>query len=65
MVTGSCDLSTDNVERVFGCYLRCLDDYTMDSRGDIGAVVREAAMAGISALMPALADRGSSLPPEL
>lgn len=54
VASGSCDLSVDDVERVFSCYMRCLGDYTMDSRGDIGALVREAAMAGIRTLLPIL-----------
>lgn len=49
---GSCDLSVTDVEAVFGCYMRCLGDYTRDSRGDIEAGVREAVMTGISTLLP-------------
>lgn len=33
------------------CYIDCLDDYTTDRRGDIGAWVREAAMTGILQLI--------------
>lgn len=48
---GSCDLRVGDVERVFGCYMHCLGDYTVDSRGDIGTAVREAAMTGIRTLL--------------
>ena len=45
----SCDvhLSVDDVTVVFGAFSCCLGDYTTDSRGDIGAGVREAAMTGL------------------
>ena len=51
---GSCDLAAGDIEQVFGCYMHCLGDYTMDRRGDVGAAVREAAMTGISTLVPLL-----------
>ncbi|XP_015120199.1 tubulin-specific chaperone D [Diachasma alloeum] len=38
------------VPQMFGCYLLALKEYTIDSRGDIGAWVREAAMSGLHVL---------------
>lgn len=35
------------VPDLYGCYLLALKEYTIDSRGDIGAWVREAAMIGL------------------
>ncbi|EZA56576.1 Tubulin-specific chaperone D [Ooceraea biroi] len=35
---------------LYGCYLLALKEYTIDSRGDIGAWVREAAMIGLHVL---------------
>ncbi|XP_034940989.1 tubulin-specific chaperone D [Chelonus insularis] len=35
------------IHEVYDCYLLALKEYTIDSRGDIGAWVREAAMAGL------------------
>ena len=35
------------IERLYECYLLALKEYTKDSRGDIGAWVREAAMSGL------------------
>lgn len=32
---------------LYNCYLLALKEYTIDSRGDIGAWVREAAMIGL------------------
>ena len=32
------------------CFLKATEDYTLDSRGDVGAWVREAAMSGLSRL---------------
>lgn len=32
---------------LYDCYLLALKEYTIDSRGDIGAWVREAAMTGL------------------
>ena len=59
----SCDLclSRDDVEMVFACLVGCLGDYTMDSRGDIGAVVREAAMDGIRKVLTVITAYDSSL----
>lgn len=47
-------LTTDTwkpyVQELYDCYLLALGEYTMDSRGDIGAWVRQAAMAGLQLL---------------
>ncbi|XP_061386956.1 tubulin-specific chaperone D [Musca vetustissima] len=37
--------------RVIDCYLKAMDEYTLDNRGDIGAWVREAAMSAIFELI--------------
>jgi len=34
-------------EHIYECFLEGLAEYTLDSRGDIGAWVREAAMTGL------------------
>jgi hypothetical protein len=46
------------------CYLDCLDDYTVDRRGDIGAWVREAAMTGILQLIQTLATTNAEMIPD-
>ncbi|XP_076234650.1 tubulin folding cofactor D [Calliopsis andreniformis] len=38
------------VPNLYDCYLLALKEYTIDSRGDIGAWVREAAMSGLHTL---------------
>lgn len=38
------------VDDMYSCFLRCLSEYTMDSRGDVGAWVREAAMTALQVL---------------
>ncbi|XP_011303507.1 tubulin-specific chaperone D [Fopius arisanus] len=38
------------VSRMYRCYLLALKEYTIDSRGDIGAWVREASMSGLHVL---------------
>lgn len=43
-------LSSEELESVIDCYTKALDDYTTDSRGDIGSYVREAAVMGLKAL---------------
>ncbi|XP_073436059.1 tubulin-specific chaperone D [Dendrobates tinctorius] len=40
-------LCWENVTLVYDTLLNCMNDYTTDSRGDVGAWVREAAMAGL------------------
>ena len=57
-------LTSTEVEAVFKTYSKCLRDYTTDSRGDIGATVREAAMEGIQTLSSVLA-AGTLLTPEM
>ncbi|XP_046893536.1 tubulin-specific chaperone D [Hypomesus transpacificus] len=46
---GSADsaLCAANVTEVYGALLDCMRDYTTDSRGDVGAWVREAAMTSL------------------
>ncbi|XP_061080401.1 tubulin-specific chaperone D isoform X2 [Conger conger] len=46
---GSVDsvLCAENVSQVYWSLLDCLNDYTTDSRGDVGAWVREAAMSSL------------------
>ena len=51
-------LSKDLVPHVFDCFLLSLEDYTLDRRGDTGAWVREAAMAGVEAVCLALLSSG-------
>ncbi|KAM3921962.1 tubulin-specific chaperone D [Leptodactylus fuscus] len=40
-------LCQENVTLVYNTLLSCMNDYTTDSRGDVGAWVREAAMASL------------------
>ncbi|KAI4896653.1 hypothetical protein NFI96_000777, partial [Prochilodus magdalenae] len=42
-----CFLCEKNVATVYEALLDCMNDYTMDSRGDVGAWVRAAAMTGL------------------
>ncbi|GAB1297210.1 Tubulin-specific chaperone D [Apodemus speciosus] len=45
----------ENISEVFAALLGCMSDYTTDSRGDVGAWVREAAMTSLMDLMLLLA----------
>ncbi|XP_061830382.1 tubulin-specific chaperone D-like [Nerophis lumbriciformis] len=40
-------LCSDNIAEVYAVLLDSMDDYSMDSRGDVGAWVREAAMSSL------------------
>ncbi|XP_074081296.1 tubulin-specific chaperone D [Macrotis lagotis] len=40
----------ENVSQIYDTLLDCMNDYTTDSRGDVGAWVREAAMTGLMEL---------------
>ena len=53
------------VIRIYECFLKALEDYTHDRRGDVGAWVREAAMTGLCALTLALAEEDPDLVPEV
>ncbi|XP_037090362.1 tubulin-specific chaperone D-like [Pollicipes pollicipes] len=44
---GSNHVCAANVEEIYECLLRGLEDYTSDNRGDVGAWIREAAIAGL------------------
>ncbi|XP_040845817.1 tubulin-specific chaperone D isoform X3 [Ochotona curzoniae] len=48
-------LCKENVPQVYRALLNCMNDYTTDSRGDIGAWVREAAMTSLMELTLLLA----------
>ena len=43
-------LSGVDMGRVYAALLVAMKDYTLDSRGDVGALVREAAMTGLCQL---------------
>lgn len=45
---GSC--SEENLLCLFNCFMLSLEDYTIDARGDIGTVVREAGMKALKKL---------------
>jgi tubulin-specific chaperone D len=45
------DLSDENLQNLFECLLRALEEYTIDNRGDIGAWVREASMTVLHQMM--------------
>uniref|UniRef100_UPI00398F11B9 tubulin-specific chaperone D n=1 Tax=Pristiophorus japonicus TaxID=55135 RepID=UPI00398F11B9 len=49
---GPCDqvICRSNVSQIYDTLLDCMNDYTTDSRGDIGAWVREAAMTSLMEL---------------
>lgn len=51
------DLETLKGHRVLGLLLESMDDYTTDNRGDIGSLVREAAMVATSKVCMILAER--------
>ncbi|XP_044531122.1 tubulin-specific chaperone D [Gracilinanus agilis] len=40
----------ENVSQIYDTFLDCMNDYTTDSRGDVGAWVREASMTGLMEL---------------
>ncbi|KAL2101636.1 hypothetical protein ACEWY4_003397 [Coilia grayii] len=42
-----CVLCAGNVQQVYATLLNCMADYSTDSRGDVGAWVREAAMSSL------------------
>uniref|UniRef100_A0A1A8GXV9 Tubulin-specific chaperone D n=1 Tax=Nothobranchius korthausae TaxID=1143690 RepID=A0A1A8GXV9_9TELE len=59
-------LCSDNVADVYGVLLSCLNDYTTDSRGDVGAWVREAAVTAVMELTLLVArDAPEILSPDL
>lgn len=57
-LNGSDCICEANIVMLYDCYLTCMDDYTVDRRGDTGAWVREAAMSGIVSLTLAANEKG-------
>ncbi|KAK2833361.1 hypothetical protein Q5P01_017250 [Channa striata] len=58
-------LCSENVAEVFGTLLESMNDYTTDSRGDVGAWVREAAMTSLmDVTMLVAAGAPEILPPD-
>uniref|UniRef100_A0A8C6P5Q0 Tubulin-specific chaperone D n=1 Tax=Nothobranchius furzeri TaxID=105023 RepID=A0A8C6P5Q0_NOTFU len=59
-------LCSNNIADVYGVLLSCLNDYTTDSRGDVGAWVREAAVTALMELTMLVArDAPEILSPDL
>lgn len=46
-----CKLSRSQIHEIKQAYLTCMDDYTTDNRGDIGSLVREAAISAFGQLI--------------
>lgn len=44
-------MQEDEINRIFSILFQALNDYTMDKRGDIGSIVREATMSSIMAII--------------
>ena len=61
--SGSCDqcLCHGNVDQVYQALFVAMEDYTTDSRGDIGAVVREAAMTALEEITTLIVNSEPSL----
>lgn len=56
------DYYSTNLENIYECFFVGLSDYTQDTRGDIGAWVREAAMTGLQVLTILLEGTGLLTP---
>ncbi|KAK7003235.1 tubulin-specific chaperone D [Biomphalaria glabrata] len=54
-------ICADNVDTVYTVYLEAMKDYTLDSRGDIGAWVREASMQALHDLTILIVNSGCPL----
>ncbi|XP_021918529.1 tubulin-specific chaperone D [Zootermopsis nevadensis] len=52
---------TSHLDHLYDCFLDGLTEYTMDSRGDIGAWVREASVTGLQVLTGLVVKSNSSL----
>lgn len=64
-VLGEDSICEANIVPLYECYLNCLEDYTLDRRGDIGAWVREAAMTGLAQLTLTATSTDPTLVPEV
>ena len=64
-VSGEDSICEANIVPLYECYLACLEDYTLDRRGDIGAWVREAAMTALAQLTLTATTTDPSLVPEV
>ena len=62
---GESHICEANIVPIYDCFLKALEDYTHDRRGDVGAWVREAAMSGLASLTLSLAEASPNLVPEV
>lgn len=44
-------LNENEISKIFNMLFQALNDYTMDKRGDIGSIVREASMSCLIAII--------------
>ena len=63
--SGESQICEANIVPIYDCFLKALEDYTHDRRGDVGAWVREAAMSGLASLTLSLAEASPKLVPEV
>ncbi|XP_061567171.1 tubulin-specific chaperone D [Cololabis saira] len=54
-------LCSENIAEVFSVLLSCLNDYTTNNRGDVGAQVREAAMTSVMELTMLVSSNGPDI----
>lgn len=54
-----------NIVPLYECYLKALEDYTVDRRGDVGAWVREAAMSSLVSLTFTVVEADPSMVPQV
>jgi tubulin-specific chaperone D len=46
-LSGADGIDEELLNQIFQTLMKGIDDYTVDSRGDIGAIVRESAMSSL------------------
>jgi len=54
-------IDEEDLSKVLKCFIRCMRDYSIDRRGDVGAWVREAAMTGLERLCSLIVNKNPSL----
>ena len=47
VLSGADGIDEELLNQIFQTLMKGIDDYTVDSRGDIGAIVRESAMSSL------------------
>ncbi len=60
-IYSDCFISEEITSSMFDCLIRCSDDYFIDSRGDVGSLIREASLKALCSIRQHLSESQRSM----